>query len=84
MRNLINSPEHSKIRNSLHDRLLKWMEDTRDPFRGYYWERRSWRTDATPETWHYTRISRSTRVESGPQPLDYSTGLEITTLDRPM
>jgi hypothetical protein len=43
MRNLIASSEHASIRDRMHDRLLDWMNDTRDPFRGYCWERRPWR-----------------------------------------
>jgi uncharacterized sulfatase len=84
MRNLIDSQQHAQIRNRLHDRLLTWMNDTRDPFRGYYWERRPWRTDARPAAWHYTRTIRSTRVEREPKPLNYDTGLEADSQDRPM
>lgn len=78
--NLIDSPAHTAIRNALHDRLLDWMNDTRDPFRGYYWERRPWRTDARPATWSYTGMTRQ-RIEDPryePRQLDYATGLEIT------
>jgi len=38
--NLIDSPEHAAIRDELHDRIIAWMNQTRDPFRGYHWERR--------------------------------------------
>ena len=38
MKNLIMSDEHKSVRNHLHDLLLDWMNQTRDPFRGYYWE----------------------------------------------
>ena len=60
MENLINSkqPEIQKIRNYLHDRLLNWMNETRDSFRGYYWENRLWREDTRTPTWRnkgYTR-----------------------------
>ncbi|MBN1935576.1 MAG: sulfatase-like hydrolase/transferase [Anaerolineae bacterium] len=40
--NLIDHPDHVGIRNALHDRLLDWMYDKRDPFRGPCWERRPW------------------------------------------
>jgi uncharacterized sulfatase len=74
--NLIGSPAHVEARNCLHDRLLKWMNDTRDPFRGYYWERRPWRTDARPATWRYTGLSRRPRLEADdPSSVDYGTGL---------
>lgn len=79
MKNLIVSPDHKTIRNRLHDRLLDWMNDTRDPFRGYYWENRSWREDARKPTWDYTGMTRQ-RMESSdyePRQLDYATGMEI-------
>jgi len=41
--NLIDHPDMVEIRNELHDRLLDWMYDRRDPFRGPCWERRPWR-----------------------------------------
>ncbi len=41
--NLIEHPDHAKIRDVLHDRLLDWMFEKRDPFRGPSWERRPWR-----------------------------------------
>ncbi|MCT4544042.1 MAG: sulfatase-like hydrolase/transferase [Vallitalea sp.] len=83
MNNLINNSDYIKIRNKLHDDLLKWMDDTRDPYRGYYWERRPWRTDVSEATWgcHGMTRQRYTREEEATQ-LDYSTGLEITELVR--
>jgi uncharacterized sulfatase len=36
MHNLIDSQATASIRNNLHDRLIDWMNRTRDPFRGYY------------------------------------------------
>ena len=70
MTNLILStaPEHVAIRNALHDRLLDWMNQTRDPFRGYYWERRPWRTDARPATWGYTGMTTPGRTRMGIPP----------------
>jgi len=79
MKNLIGSETHAEIRNELHDRLLKWMNKTRDPFRGYYWERRPWRKDAADATWDYTGMTRQ-RVEDEiyePKQLDYNTGMPI-------
>ncbi len=40
MRNLIEDPAYAAVRDQLHNRLLDWMNEARDPFRGYYWERR--------------------------------------------
>ena len=76
--NLIDSPEHAEVRDRMHDRILEWMGETRDPFRGYHWERRPWRTDARPAA--YYRPSRIKRVKPGdegfnPQPLNYNTGM---------
>lgn len=80
--NLINSPDHTGIRNHLHDRLLDWMNDSRDPFRGYYWGRRAWRPDF-PETWANAGMTRQ-RENDGylPRELDYDTGLTMTTATR--
>ena len=79
MVNLIDSEGHAEIRNRLHDRILDWMNDTRDPFRGYYWERRPWRTDARPASWDYTLMTRQRENEEyEPRQLDYGTGLEMT------
>ena len=38
MDNLINDHAYDEIKFHLHDVLIKHMDDTRDPFRGYYWE----------------------------------------------
>ena len=66
-----------------HDRLLDWMNDTRDPFRGYYWERRPWRSDARPATWNYTNMTRQREeTDYEPRQLDYLTGLEMTAAVR--
>ncbi len=71
MANLIDSPAHAAIRNALHDRLLDWMNRTRDPFRGYHWERRPWRADARPATWRYTAMTRQRENEADePRQLD--------------
>ena len=72
----VQSAEQTAMRDRLHEQLLAWMNRTRDPFRGYYWERRPWRTDARPATWHYTNLSRPTPVECGPKTVSYDTGLE--------
>jgi uncharacterized sulfatase len=76
MNNLINAEAYAKIRNRMHDALLDWMNETRDPFRGYYWETRPWRTDARPAAWDYTGMTRQRATESGEtKQLDYITGL---------
>jgi uncharacterized sulfatase len=82
MRNLIDSAEHTALRNSLHDKLLHQMDISRDPFRGYYWGRRSWRPDF-PETWENSGMTRQ-RESDGylPRELDYDTGLTMKDATR--
>jgi uncharacterized sulfatase len=41
--NLINEAAFAQTRNQMHDKLLDWMYEKRDPFRGPVWERRPWR-----------------------------------------
>lgn len=78
MVNLIADPAYTQIRDRLHDRILTWMNQTRDPYRGYYWERRPWRHDASPATWDYTGYTRQRENEEyEPRQMDYSTGLEM-------
>lgn len=83
MNNLIDSATHTSIRNDLHDRLLNWMNSSRDPFRGYYWGRRAWRPDF-PVTWANAGHTRQ-REDDGylPRELDYDTGLTMTSATRP-
>jgi len=79
MRNLIAGESTARIRDALHDRLMQWMNDTRDPWRGYYWERRPWRADARPATWDYTLMTRQREHEEyEPRQYDYRTGLPMT------
>lgn len=77
--NLIDDPQHESIRNSLHSALLDHMNETRDPFRGYYWERRPWRKDASPASWDYTLMTRQRDEDEyyEDRQLDYGTGLPI-------
>lgn len=82
MANLIDSEEHATIRDDLHDRILDWMNETRDPFRGYYWERRPWRKDARSATWDYTGMTRQREDEYEHRQLDYATGLEMEEATR--
>lgn len=83
MTNLIHSPEHAARRNQLHDRLLAWMDRTRDPFRGYYWGRRDWRKDF-PVSWANSGMTRQ-REDDGyePRQLVYETGLTMKDATRP-
>lgn len=82
-KNLINDPEYKATRNALHDELLEKMNENRDPFRAYYWERRPWRDDARAATWQYTDWTRQRENEEyEPRQLDYATGLTITNAQR--
>jgi uncharacterized sulfatase len=82
LRNLIDSSDHADIRNRLHDKLLDWMNTSRDPFRGYYWGRRVWRPDFA-ETWANAGMTRQ-RESDGylPRELDYDTGLPMGNATR--
>lgn len=83
MNNLIDSAEHAAIRNELHDKLLNWMNVSRDPFRGYYWGHRPWRPEF-PELWKNAGMTRQ-RESDGylPRELDYDTGLPMKSATRP-
>ena len=84
MDNLISAPGTAAVRDALHDRLLDHMNRTRDPFRGWYWERRPWRSDARPATWSYTGWTRQREPEPGEQrQYDYDTGLPMKAAARP-
>ena len=58
------------------------MNVTRDPFRGYQWRCRPWRTDCAPSWWvdGYTRQPENEPGE--PRPLDYNTGLPMVESTR--
>ena len=82
MDNLIDSTKHAEIRNDLHNRLLNWMNTSRDPFRGYYWGRRTWRQDF-PETWANAGMTRQHESDGYlPRELDYDTGQTMTASTR--
>jgi uncharacterized sulfatase len=76
MVNLIDEPDYAEVRDAMHDRLLDWMYQKRDPFRGASWERRPWRR-ARRLQW---RGKFRPRPADGyaPQVLDYNTGLPDT------
>lgn len=71
--NLIDDPAHTGARDEMHDRLLDWMYEKRDPFRGPSWERRPWR-DSRRLRW---RGQFRPRPADGyaPEVRDYDTGL---------
>jgi hypothetical protein len=77
MNNLIGDESRKAERNALHDRLLDHMNRTRDPYRGYQWECRPWRSDKTPR-WANDGFTRQRENEEyEPRQLDYDTGLPM-------
>lgn len=75
MVNLIEDENYIEIRNSLHDRLLHWMNISRDVYRGYVWENRPWRKDKTEKRWSMDNRMRYRLQEEGEEPQrDYRTG----------
>jgi uncharacterized sulfatase len=66
----------------LHDKLLDWMNTSRDPFRGYYWGHRPWRPEFS-EDWANAGMTRQ-RESDGylPRELDYDTGLPMEKATR--
>jgi len=75
MNNLIDSTEYSATRDALHDKILEWMDKTRDPFRGPIWERRPWKKKLLMD-WRGSGKTRP-RPDDGYEPrvLLYITGL---------
>ena len=79
MNNLIFDENYSEVRKDLHQKVLDFMNNTRDPYRGYQWKRRTWNKDSEKGDWevdYYTRQRPSYKDEL--VQLDYDTGLEIT------
>ena len=77
--NRIDVEETVEIRDALHDRLLQWMDDTRDPFRGYCWQQRRWRRKAPPASWANSGMTRQREEDPRyePRQLDYDTGVAM-------
>ena len=78
LNNRINDALCAHERDRLHDVILEWMNETRDPFRGYYWDLRPWRVAARPMSWGYTGMTRQRENEEyEPRQLDYDTGMPM-------
>lgn len=83
MVNLTEDPDHVDARDHYHEMLLSWMHDTRDPLRGYPWERRPWRMAPAAAT----RTGRGMTRQREPDGFearqhDYDAGLEMTSAVR--
>ena len=84
MVNLIADAASGQDRDRLHDILINHMDATRDPFRGYYWERRPWRPDARAASWSRGMTRQREEDERyEKRQLDYDTGLEMSAATRP-
>lgn len=71
--NRIDDPAWVQRRDSLHDALLAWMYEKRDPFRGPAWERRPWRGERRLQ---WRGLFRPRPADGyAPQVRDYDTGL---------
>ncbi len=76
--NRIMDPACAHMRNMLHDRILKHMNDTRDLYRGYQWACRPWRPEKKA-FWENDGCTRQRENEEyEPRQLDYDTGMEMT------
>lgn len=79
MHNLINEASASQVRDELHRRIMTFMNDTRDPYRGYQWKVRPWNKDSVKPEWINDGCTRQRPAATGELiQLDYDTGLEIT------
>ena len=75
VRNLIDDAGHAQVRDELHDALLTWMYEKRDPFRGYCWERRPWRSERRLNLQWQGKFRARPADGYAPVVLDYDTGL---------
>ena len=83
LKNHIDDPEYSEVRDKLHEDILDMMNRTRDPFRGYQWRCRSWNRDKYSPEWECDGYTRQKVTEPGElQELDYDTGMPITEFVR--
>jgi len=82
VKNVIDDPEYAAKRDEMHDRILQWMNETRDPFRGYQWKCRPWRKEYAPD-WNVDGWTRQYDSEDGEyRQKDYDTGLEMKEASR--
>lgn len=83
MKNLIDEQEYNTIKKQLHQAILNNMSETRDPFRGYYWEDRPWNRILEYKTWDNRLMTRQRENDVyEPRMLDYMTGWEIKSAVR--
>ena len=75
LNNLIGKPESAERPDALLRRILAWMNETRDPFRGPIWERRPWYAKRKLRWGGKTRPRPDDGYE--PRVLLYRTGLPV-------
>ena len=65
-----------EVRESLHKRILEWMDKSRDPIRGYIWTHREWSMER--QRWRGSGMTRP-RPDDGYEPRVnlYETGLPV-------
>ena len=82
LNNLILNEQTAAERDRLHDRVLDFMNRTRDPFRGYQWGCRPWRAEYAPK-WEVDGWTRQPENEPGEyRQKDYDTGLTMQNASR--
>ena len=78
MMNLIEKSGYDEVKKRLHQAILDNMYETRDPFRGYYWEDRPWNRLTEFKTWNSRGMTRQRENEEyEARQLDYDTGLPM-------
>lgn len=82
MYNLIWDKSCLDIIKEHHSFLIRHMNDTRDPYRGYQWSMRPWNTGFRPD-WDNEGFTRQRENEEyEPRQLDYDTGLPMVSAVR--
>jgi uncharacterized sulfatase len=77
VRNRINDPALTSVRDRLHAALLAWMGRTRDPLRGPHWSRRAWTSPDIGSTWGGPTRPRPFDEPWYPKTMLYETGKPI-------
>lgn len=75
LQNLIHDSDSEVARDNLHDELLQWMYEHRDPFRSPAWERRTWRKRRSYGWWGEFRHVPDDGY--GPPTRDYFSGRSV-------
>lgn len=80
--NRIDDPACLDTIREYHGLLIRHMNDTRDPYRGYQWSLRTWNKGFVP-SWENEGFTRQRENEEyEPRQLDYDTGLPMVNAVR--